>query len=123
MKYLSKRQYEVMEILWEKGIPMLASEIQEQKNDLSINTVQAALRSLIKKKYIKIADVIFSGTVLARRYSPIMTKKEYISSVCKDSESIIGSNLIIANIAKKEKDIEILDELEKLIAEAKKKLK
>lgn len=123
MKFLSKRQYEVMEILWEKDVPMLASEILEANKELNINTVQAVLRSLVKKKYIEITDIAYSGTVLARRYRPIVTKKEYIFSVCGDSQSIIGSSAVIANFVKKEKDMKVLEELEKMIADAKEKLK
>lgn len=123
MKYLSKRQYEVMDILWEKDTPMLASEIVEANRDLNINTVQAVLRSLIKKKYIEITDIVFSGTVLARRYSPIVKKEEYIFSVCADTESIVGSNSIIASFVQKEKDIKVLEKLERMIGEAKEKLK
>ena len=123
MKYLSKRQYEVMEILWEKDVPMLASEILEADKDLNINTVQAVLRSLIKKNYIEITDIVYSGTVLARRYHPIVTKKDYIFSVCGDSKSIIDSNAVIAAFVKKEKNINVLEELEKMISDAKEKLK
>lgn len=123
MKYLSKRQYEVMEILWEKDTPMRASEILEADKELNINTVQAVLRSLIKKKYIEITDIVYSGTVLARRYHPIVTKKEYIFSICRECESIVGSSAVIASFVKKEKDIKVLDELEKMIADAKEKLK
>ena len=56
MKGLTKRQEDVMNILWDAKEPIIASEIVKTGTDLNINTVQAALRSLIKKNYIEVAE-------------------------------------------------------------------
>ena len=52
MKRLSKRQYEIICIMWETNKPMLASEIVNAKDEQNINTVQSALKDLIEKVYI-----------------------------------------------------------------------
>lgn len=64
MGELKKRQLEVMDVLWEADEPMIASEIVKAREDLNVNTVQAALRSLVKKNYIEVADIVYSGTVV-----------------------------------------------------------
>ena len=51
---------------------MIASEIVKTGTDLNINTVQAALRSLIKKNYIEVAEIVYSGTVLTRSYRAVV---------------------------------------------------
>ena len=60
MKGLTKRQEDVMNILWDAKEPIIASEIVKTGTDLNINTVQAALRSLIKKNYIEVAEIVYS---------------------------------------------------------------
>lgn len=123
MKRLSKRQYEIMCIIWKAGKPLLASEIVKAKDDLNINTVQSALKSLIEKEYIEIAEITHSRTVLARTYQPLVSKEHYLKEVCNEFDSDLGSWGIVAALATQEKDIRKLDEMERLIAEAKKKLK
>ena len=63
---LSQRQLEVMEALWNSESGMTASEIVRSNDELQINTVQASLRSLVRKKYIKVGEIVYSGTVLCR---------------------------------------------------------
>ena len=63
MKGFTKRQEDVMNILGDAKEPIIASEIVKTGTDLNINTVQAALRSLIKKNYIEVAEIVYSGTV------------------------------------------------------------
>ena len=36
-------------MLWEADEPMIASEIVKAREDLNVNTVQAALRSLVRR--------------------------------------------------------------------------
>ena len=75
---LSPRQLQVMEILWRAETGMTASAIVKADETLQINTVQASLRSLIAKKYIKIGEIVYSGTVLSRSYVPLVSREEYL---------------------------------------------
>lgn len=122
LKKLSGRQLEIMNILWDEGKPMIASAIVEKKEDLQVNTVQAALRSLIKKKYIEIAEIVYSGNVLSRSYHPIVSKEEYISATCKEIEQMSSANTLLAALVEKEEDEAVLDELERMIQERKREL-
>lgn len=122
MKRLSKRQYEIMHILWEANRPMLASEIVNAKEELNINTVQSALKAMIEKGYIEVAEITHSRTVLARTYRPVVSKEAYLKEVCDEFGSNLGSWGIFAALIEQEEDIRKLDELEKLIVKAKERL-
>ena len=45
--------------------------------DLTINTVQAVLRKLLKYQLVEVADIVYSGTVLSRSYRPTITSEEF----------------------------------------------
>lgn len=74
---ISEREKDIMYVLWHTEESLTASLIAEKGNGLSINTVQAAVRSLMKKGYIEIADIVYSGTVLTRSYRPIVSAEQY----------------------------------------------
>ena len=58
MKRLTNKQLEVMEVLWDSDEPLKASDIVERNNNININTAQAALKTLLKLNYIKVADIV-----------------------------------------------------------------
>lgn len=123
MKSLSTRQFEVMDIFWKANKPMIASQIVDADPELNINTVQAVLKSLKKKGFIDLADIVYSGTVLARQYKAVITRTEYLQSLCPSTNSSTNlSNSLIAFV-KQETDLRVLEELEKIIKEAKDNLK
>lgn len=122
-KKLSARQLQVMEILWNSSESMTASAIEQQADDLQINTVQASLRSLIKKEYIEVDKIVYSGTVLTRSYKAIISRDEYLATSCEELTNFSSSLAIVANLVEEETDEQILNELEKLITERKKKLR
>lgn len=101
---------------------MIASEIVNQKEDLQINTVQAALRSLIKKKYIEVADIVYSGNVLSRCYKPIISKEEYVSTTCMEIQQMSSAHSMLAALVEKEENESVLAELEKMIQKRRKEL-
>lgn len=122
-KKLSSRQLQVMEILWNSAESMTASAIEQKAEDLQINTVQASLRSLIKKEYIKVDQIVYSGTVLTRSYKPIISHDEYLAMSCEELAHFSSPFAIIANLVDEETDEQVLDKLEELILERKKELK
>ena len=101
---------------------MIASEIEENNPSLNINTIKACLRALLKSEYIKIADIVYSGTVLTRSYTPCVSKEEYFSESFKD---IVGSSpfSLFVSLIDSETDAEELEQLEQLIAKKKEELK
>lgn len=123
LKKLSDRQLEIMELMWKEKRPLIASEIVGIKEDLNINTVQASLRSLIKKGYITMQGIVYSGTVLCRSYETCVTKEEYLNVLCENIDKFAESGSVMASLIEKETSEETLNKLEKMIAKRKKELK
>ncbi|MGF0031378.1 BlaI/MecI/CopY family transcriptional regulator [Bariatricus sp. SGI.154] len=118
-KRFTKKQLEIMKILWNSDKPLIASDIVKQNETLNINTVQACLRSLVANKSIEVTDIVYSGTVLTRRYAPLISKEEYLDNTYKD---ILGKGQtfsLIASLIDSETSLSELEELEKIIAQKK----
>ena len=62
---ISGREFEILEIFWEQKRAFTAKQIQEINPELSLSTIQNTLKKLVKKKLIKIDDIVYSGTVLS----------------------------------------------------------
>ena len=87
-----------MKILWSSDKPLIASEILKRNDSLNINTVQACLRALVNKQFIKVADIVYSGTVLTRSYTPIVTQDEYLDFAYQDIVGKGKSTSLIASL-------------------------
>ncbi len=74
---LTKRDMDVMNILWDSDEPKTAL-IVKAKPELTMNTVQAVLRKLLKNNLIEVADIVYSGTVLTRSYKSMVTQEEFL---------------------------------------------
>lgn len=120
MKGLTKRQEDVMNILWDAKEPIIASEIVKTGTDLNINTVQAALRSLIKKNYIEVAEIVYSGTVLARSYRAIVKREEVPNETANEIRKALREEDVFARYIDEFDDSVLLAKLETII-EAKRK--
>lgn len=121
-KRFTKKELEIMKILWNNESPMIASEIANVNTALNINTVHACLRSLSKKDAIKVADIVYSGTVLTRSYVPTITSEEYFGDLYNDILGKKKENLLIRSLIDTQTDIAELENLEKIIAQKKKEL-
>lgn len=120
MKGLTKRQEDVMNILWDAKEPIIASEIVKTGTDLNINTVQAALRSLIKKNYIEVAEIVYSGTVLTRSYRAIVKREEVHNETANEIRKALREEDVFARYIDEFDDSVLLAKLETII-EAKRK--
>ena len=66
---LTNRERDILDILWESGKSMVASEITSMRDDLSINTVQAVLKKLLQKKLIAVDEIGTPEDVHAIEYA------------------------------------------------------
>lgn len=123
MKRLSTKQLQIMNILWDSDKPLIASQILNLDNSLNINTIQCVLKGLLKKNYIELADIVYSGTVLARSYRFIIPKSDYYQNLFDELKNPSDSSIVLVTLAQQEKNIEVLDELEKIIKKTKERLK
>lgn len=121
-KRITKKQLEIMKILWSSDKPLIASEILKRNDSLNINTVQACLRALVNKQFIKVADIVYSGTVLTRSYTPIVTQDEYLDFAYQDIVGKGKASSLIASLIDSETSPEELDLIEKMIQQKKREL-
>ena len=127
---LTSREVDIMNILWASEKPLIASEIADSRPDLTVNTVQAVLRKLLKYQLVEVADIVYSGTVLSRSYRPTITSEEFaLHEVTSDYlafQKTLSKPLLVSALLDTEKDPvkarETIDELQKMLDEYKKNL-
>jgi predicted transcriptional regulator len=117
---ITKREKDILTILWKSDEPMTASEIaRADGQELSISTTQTVLRNLSKKNLVQVEGIVYSGKVLSRCYTPKMSVSDFemnraISSFQSTERSISATNFV-ASLLEAEKDSEkALKELEML---------
>ncbi len=125
---ITHRDLDILNILWNAGKPMTASEIVATGNGLTTNTVQAVLRKLLKQKWIEIADIVYSGTVLCRSYRPAMTARDFaltqLADEFKQLQEEVTTSSLVATLLDNEPDAQKrakeIQQLEQLLADYKK---
>lgn len=125
---LSKRELDVMNVFWSQEGSVIASDIPKVNQSLSINTVQAVIKKLIAKNYLKIDEIVYSGTVLTRSYLPIVSAEEYAKRQIKTDASFLSKyankiQVISALLDSEENEAQLIADLEALLNERKKNLK
>ena len=121
MKYkkLTPSQLNIMKTLWDKKEPMIASDFVQLDPSLNLNSVQSALRSLLKKNYIEVSDIVYSGKVLTRRYIPVVSSEDYASeNINGVLEDLLSSNIL--QYVESENDIKVIERLQEKLEERKK---
>ena len=124
MKYkkLTPSQLNIMKTLWDKKEPMIASDFVQLDPSLNLNSVQSALRSLLKKNYIEVSDIVYSGKVLTRSYIPVVSSEDYASENINGVVKDLLSYNILFQYVESENDIEVIERLQKKLEERKKAL-
>lgn len=112
---LSKKQEEIMEILWNSNEPMIASEILKQKDSFNISTIQSTLKTLVKKKCIEVADIVYSGTVLSRSYRPIITREEVSSDIKIGIQQVLNEKNLFSYYVDKIDNLDTILTLEEVL--------
>ena len=122
---LSRREMEVMTLLWKSDTPYLASEIA-RISSTSINTVNVVLKDLLNAGMIEIADIVHSGTVLSRRYRPNVDPEVYTTELFikqfKDISPKLPTTQIVSRLLEEDVDRKTIDELEELVHQHREKL-
>lgn len=122
---LSRREMEVMTLLWKSDTPYLASEIA-RISSTSINTVNVVLKNLLNAGMIEIADIVHSGTVLSRRYRPNVDPEVYTTELFikqfKDISPKLPTIQIVSRLLEEDVDRKTIDELEELVHQHREKL-
>lgn len=117
MKPLTRREEEVMELLWEKG-PMFVNEMLEFYPDPRphFNTISTYVRGLEKKGMV--SHIAYGPT---HQYFAVVTRDEFKSKTLKGVISKYFNNSYLGVVSSLVKEEEIsLDELKELIREVEK---
>ena len=117
---LTKREDQVMRVLWNSDTPLAASSIKElMEEDVSIYTIQQVLQKLLKQKYIKVDRIVQQDKALMREYTPLISQAEHIKKFIN-----MKTNFDLAtNFINESEDLESILQLEKMIEEKIKNLK
>ena len=127
---LTNRDLDILNILWDSPKSLTAHEITNSQEGLTINTVQAELRKLLKMELIAVADIVYSGTVLWRSYRAAITAQEFsLSQFTREIKELTGGISVSAFVAAlldtepdKENRVREIEELEHLLENYKKNL-
>lgn len=114
-KFFTKKEYEIMNVLWDQERPLSSTDILERTEGLPQSTIQVVLRKLLKEKLIEVKNVTIHTKVATREFSPTLSREEYIGNLLGKGNSF----RFAAQFIQKNEDKEELDRLEKMIQEKK----
>lgn len=124
------RDLDILQILWNASDSMTALEIVKQHPELTMNTVQAVLRKLLKEGLIKINRIVYSGTVLSRSFTSVISPEEFVILQMKENIKEISTinkksfvSALFEDETDTEKTLKEIEELETLLSEQKEMLK
>ena len=108
MEFLSKREQQIMDILWRSEKPMSCQDILIISPDLTQSTVQSLLRKLTKQCFIEVADVTIHNKALAREYRPAVSHIDYLNDkIGKDQLFDFVFSYIASSLTKEQVSIVI----------------
>ena len=131
MTKLTNREYDILKILWTSEDALTASGISERGGGISINTVQATLKKLLKRDLIHVDQIVYSGTVLSRAYRPSVSQedfelKRYVNNMKRIQGNDFSCSQFVASFLGQEsnhqKIRQEIDQLELLLAQKKQEL-
>ena len=112
---------DVMLVFWNTDEALASSDIPKIESALNINTVRVAIKNLLQKSAIEVADIAQRGTVLTRTYRPTISFEDYLSGQLQHMN--FNSLNLMSALVRQETDHENLDELEKIIRERRRSIK
>ncbi len=110
-KKLTKRDQDIMEILWRCEKPIAVFEIQKEIPELSKNSIQQILKRLLDKDYVYVANISQNKKALMREYLPSITKEQYFS-LSLDTKTFLQ---LSASFIERCDDMEVIEQLQKEI--------
>lgn len=116
-KKLTQSQLSIMKTLWAENKAMIASDFVQFDPSLNLNSVQSSLRSLLKKNYIEVSDIVYSGKVLTRSYVPTISADEYAAENINGIVNDLLSSNILLHYVETENDIGTIKQLQQKLEE------
>lgn len=116
---LTKKELEIMNILWEAQTDLTARQIVDSYPSIVMSTAQNVLNKLLKKDLIKIEKVILEEKNFSRSFIPIISQEEY---VLQQYNQLKVTNLLVSLLGKNTTSEDDIHEIENIIADYKQKL-
>ncbi len=88
---LSRKEEEIMDILWDAKDALGRSEILEEaakrEQSWKPNSIHILLNQLLEKQYVTVSGFYLNSRKLGRTFAPALTRQDYaILRLCHDSE-------------------------------------
>lgn len=115
---LTKRETQIMNVLWNSKEPLSAHDILVNAPELSRNTIQIVLKKLQTIGFIEVAGFGYNKNALTRTFRPVITQSEYVESSLADDTSYV----LAMNFIRRTQNMKLLDQLETLINERREEL-
>ena len=79
---LTKSEMEIMDVLWEKRVPMSRSDLlaSSQEKSWKDSSVHILLNGLLQKEAIREAGLVKRSKTYGRLFVPTMTREEYFAN-------------------------------------------
>lgn len=116
---LTKKEQEVMDVLWNSDTPMSPNDIVNASDNLLECTIRQVTQKLLKKGYIEISGFGYTKNSVTRMLAPTFTQAEYLAKLSNERCSL----QFVSNYIDKSNDLDALDALEKKIQEKIKEVK
>ncbi|MBR1702719.1 MAG: BlaI/MecI/CopY family transcriptional regulator [Lachnospiraceae bacterium] len=95
---MSRRELDILNILWKAEQPMMATDIVNAGDGLTQSTVTAVLRKLLRENLIEVTGVTHSGKVLSRTYRPTEACKDAILNNFRDTYMCFRNAISISTL-------------------------
>ena len=117
---LTKSEMEIMDVLWESGVPMSRSDLlsHSEEKTWKDSSVHILLNGLLQKGAIREAGLVKRSKTYGRVFSPTMTREEYFATTIfshRHKPEIVG--LFAALLRRDDMTPEMLSEISNLIAQ------
>ena len=115
---LTKSEMEIMDVLWQEGVPMSRSDFLERsaENTWKDSSIHILLNGLLHKGAIQEAGFVKRNKTYSRTFSPAMTREEYFANtIFSHRHQPQISGLVEALLNRPEINVDILAEIEKLL--------
>lgn len=117
--HLKPKEHDILCIMLNSPKSLTASEIVQSGSDLTMNTVQAVIRKLLKMGLVEVADIVYSGNVLSRAFKTTSSAPEIIQELFAEDyrqfqkiaskKSLIAAMLLTDSKADRQKEIKALE--------------
>lgn len=124
--HLTKKECELMKILWGSDKPLLISEIIDKADKIAANSLHPMIKRLIKNGYIRVAGYIRVSKTKSRLYAPAINIDEYAAMQIEKIEKISSrklnwNNILTYFVKHNKKDENVIAELKEFIEKYEKK--